>query len=193
MKTENGRINMMTYFKKNAIWLLKSMYSLHNKLWKYDGGNRDSIKYFFLLLFIVVMLPQVFAITYLLPHAKERKDALYSESTGVLRDMPTCISLYRSDKYGTPIYGTIVLKLKVANKSCVNELDKTLMLRGWKKLTEKMSDNANVQKIEVYYLEKGYYGSDFRVNIWHLKDNKLELKFEEVNSLLEEMDRLGLN
>lgn len=56
-----------------------------------------------------------------------------------------------------------------------------------------MSDNANVQKIEVYYLEKGYYGSDFRVNIWYLKDDKLELKFEEVNSLLEEMDRLGLN
>ena len=107
--------------------------------------------------------------------------------------MPACINIYRSDKYGTPIYGIIALKFKVCNSSCTNELDKILILRGWKKLTEKMSDNANVQKIEVYYLEKGYYGSDFRVNIWYLKDNKLELKFEEVNSLLEEMDRLGLN
>lgn len=184
---------MMTYLKKYAIWLLKSIYSFHNKLWKYDGGNRDSIKYFFLLLFIVVMLPQVLVITYLLPHAKERKEALYSEANGVLRDMPACINIYRSDKYGTPIYGIIALKFKVSNSSCTNELDQILTLRGWKKLTEKMSDNVNVQKIEVYYLEKGYYGSDFRVNIWYLKDNKLELKFEEVNSLLKEMDRLGLN
>lgn len=174
------------------LWICRKIVYYHHELWKYDGTNRAGFKLFCLISFTFLILPQALVSTYLLPHSYDRKNFLYNEAESIINEASENIKISEKIKAGTPIFGRMIIRGHIIGTEEKERLDKILVSRGWEKIDEGPGEYSNIVKRESYYLSKNYYESDFRADIFYMKDNSISIWIEEVNYLIEKMDKIGI-